>query len=245
MGILMVIQLALNIAGINLVALLNQVSVWWHIAIVAAVVVARLHRRQARPVRPDPVRDPAPGRGRQLEERPRRSSTSTTAPRSPTRSSSRSSSRCCRPTGPTPATTRRPTSPRRPSAPASRARGASSCRSPCRRVVGLHLPARPDDPPAEPVDALPGDPRRRRSRPAQPVLLRRRRRRHRDPQYNLAARHRRPAWRPASPSRWRSAACRRSPPPAGCSSRSAATTGSRRRAGSRRSRTAIGRRPTR
>jgi len=39
MGVLMLIQLALNIAGINLVALLNQVSVWWHIVIVAAVVV--------------------------------------------------------------------------------------------------------------------------------------------------------------------------------------------------------------
>ena len=39
MGILMLIQLAMNIAGINLVSLLNQVSVWWHIAIVAAVVI--------------------------------------------------------------------------------------------------------------------------------------------------------------------------------------------------------------
>jgi amino acid transporter len=39
MGILMLIQLAMNIAGINLVALLNHVSVWWHSAIVAAVVV--------------------------------------------------------------------------------------------------------------------------------------------------------------------------------------------------------------
>jgi amino acid transporter len=39
MGVLMLIQLAMNIAGINLVSLLNQVSVWWHIAIVAAVVV--------------------------------------------------------------------------------------------------------------------------------------------------------------------------------------------------------------
>ena len=38
MGILMLIELAMNIAGINLVALLNQVSVWWHIIIVAAVV---------------------------------------------------------------------------------------------------------------------------------------------------------------------------------------------------------------
>jgi hypothetical protein len=33
------VELAMNIAGINLVALLNQVSVWWHIAIVAAVVI--------------------------------------------------------------------------------------------------------------------------------------------------------------------------------------------------------------
>jgi amino acid transporter len=39
MGVIMLIQLAMNIAGINLVALLNQVSVWWHIAIVAAVVI--------------------------------------------------------------------------------------------------------------------------------------------------------------------------------------------------------------
>jgi amino acid transporter len=39
MGVLMLVQLAMNIAGINLVALLNQVSVWWHIVIVAAVVV--------------------------------------------------------------------------------------------------------------------------------------------------------------------------------------------------------------
>src|ERR671919_2368034 len=39
MGILMLIELALNVAGINLVALLNQVSVWWHIVIVGAVVL--------------------------------------------------------------------------------------------------------------------------------------------------------------------------------------------------------------
>ena len=37
MGVLMLIQLVMNIAGINLVALLNQVSVWWHIVIVAIV----------------------------------------------------------------------------------------------------------------------------------------------------------------------------------------------------------------
>jgi amino acid transporter len=39
MGVLLVIQLAMNIRGINLVAVLNQVSVWWHIVIVVAVVV--------------------------------------------------------------------------------------------------------------------------------------------------------------------------------------------------------------
>ncbi len=39
MGILMLIQLVMNIAGISLVALLNQVSVWWHIVAVAAIVV--------------------------------------------------------------------------------------------------------------------------------------------------------------------------------------------------------------
>jgi amino acid transporter len=39
MGVLMLVELAMNIAGINLVALLNQVSVWWHIVIVAAVVI--------------------------------------------------------------------------------------------------------------------------------------------------------------------------------------------------------------
>ncbi len=38
MGLLMLVQLAMNIGGINLVAMLNQVSVWWHIVIVAAVV---------------------------------------------------------------------------------------------------------------------------------------------------------------------------------------------------------------
>jgi amino acid transporter len=39
MGVILAIQLALNIAGIRLVALLNQVSVWWHIVIVGIVVV--------------------------------------------------------------------------------------------------------------------------------------------------------------------------------------------------------------
>jgi amino acid transporter len=39
MGILMLICLVLNVVGINVVAILNQVSVWWHIAIVGAIVV--------------------------------------------------------------------------------------------------------------------------------------------------------------------------------------------------------------
>jgi amino acid transporter len=39
MGILMLVELVMNIVGINLVAVLNQVSVWWHIVIVAAVVI--------------------------------------------------------------------------------------------------------------------------------------------------------------------------------------------------------------
>ena len=39
MGVLMLICLALNVVGINVVAILNQVSVWWHIAIVAAIVI--------------------------------------------------------------------------------------------------------------------------------------------------------------------------------------------------------------
>jgi amino acid transporter len=39
MGVIMLVQLVLNIAGINLVAILNQVSVWWHIGFVAAIVI--------------------------------------------------------------------------------------------------------------------------------------------------------------------------------------------------------------
>ena len=40
MAVLMVAQLALNIAGIRVVALLNQVSVWWHIAFVILIAAA-------------------------------------------------------------------------------------------------------------------------------------------------------------------------------------------------------------
>ena len=40
MAVLMTVQLVLNIAGINVVAFLNQVSVWWHIAFVALIAGA-------------------------------------------------------------------------------------------------------------------------------------------------------------------------------------------------------------
>ncbi len=40
MGVLMAAQLALNIAGIGVVAFLNQVSVWWHIAFVILISAA-------------------------------------------------------------------------------------------------------------------------------------------------------------------------------------------------------------
>ncbi len=40
MAILMIAQLALNIAGIGVVAILNQVSVWWHIAFVILIAGA-------------------------------------------------------------------------------------------------------------------------------------------------------------------------------------------------------------
>ncbi|HEY8167622.1 MAG TPA: amino acid permease [Candidatus Limnocylindrales bacterium] len=42
MGVLMLIELLLNIVGINVVAILNQVSVWWHIVVVIAVVLLLL-----------------------------------------------------------------------------------------------------------------------------------------------------------------------------------------------------------
>ena len=71
MGILMLIQLVMNIPGINLVALLNQVSVWWHIAIVAAVVVLIFLAGKPDAVGPDPLRDPATGRRGKLAQQPR------------------------------------------------------------------------------------------------------------------------------------------------------------------------------
>ena len=40
MGVLLLAELALNIAGVRVVALLNQVSVWWHIVFVIAITVS-------------------------------------------------------------------------------------------------------------------------------------------------------------------------------------------------------------
>jgi len=40
MAILLAVELVLNIVGIRVVAILNQVSVWWHIAFVVLIVVA-------------------------------------------------------------------------------------------------------------------------------------------------------------------------------------------------------------
>ncbi|MBA2300429.1 MAG: amino acid permease, partial [Chloroflexi bacterium] len=37
MAVLMAVQLAINIAGVSIVALVNQISVWWHIAFVIAI----------------------------------------------------------------------------------------------------------------------------------------------------------------------------------------------------------------
>ncbi len=133
MGVLMIIELVLNIAGIRLVSMLNQVSVWWHIGIVALVVLLVFIAGKPDVSGLTLVRDPTPGCRRELAERRRHASRSTTARRSRTRSSSPSSSRSSRPTGRTPATTHRRTSPKRRSALASRARGGSSCRSRCRR----------------------------------------------------------------------------------------------------------------
>ena len=80
--ILMLVESALNIAGINLVALMNQVSVWWHIGIVAIVVMLVFATGKPDRSGPDAVRDPAAGSGRQLEQQPGGSSTCSTVRRS-------------------------------------------------------------------------------------------------------------------------------------------------------------------
>jgi amino acid transporter len=40
MGVLLLAELALNIAGVRVVALMNQISVWWHIIFVIAITIA-------------------------------------------------------------------------------------------------------------------------------------------------------------------------------------------------------------
>ena len=220
----------MNIAGINLVAMLNQVSVWWHIVIVAAVVL--LVFLAGKPdesgltlfaIQPQDV-------GRVAGTTTSGSSTSTygAGDHLPARRW-RSSSRCSRPTGRTPGTTPRPTSPRRRSGLASPARGASSCRSPSRAVVGFvfllalttHLPDLSTLFPADLATA---------TRPPTASTTSAAASRSSTSSSTTSG-----SWAtcspPASPSRWRSAACRRSPPPDGCSSPSAATTACRARAG--------------
>ena len=71
MGVILLVQLALNIAGINLVALLNQVSVWWHIVIVAVVVVLIFVAGKPDQSGLRLFADPAARHGGQLEQQPR------------------------------------------------------------------------------------------------------------------------------------------------------------------------------
>ena len=139
MAVLMAAQLVLNIAGINVVAFLNQVSVWWHIVFVGLIAAALFILG---------TQDTATDAGLTLfaiEPQDTLGSWDITIPpgsdnpivqflfgpaTSYTRCSSPSSSRCSWRTGPTRATTPRRTSPRRRSARASVARGGSSCPSP-------------------------------------------------------------------------------------------------------------------
>ena len=164
MGVILAIQLALNIAGINLVALLNQVSVWWHIGIVAIVVVFIFVDRQARSIRTDAGRDPAAGPGRQLEQQPRLHQP---AVRTGVELSGHPRVLLLAAPGELDVHRLRRVG----------ARGRGDGRRPDGERVGrlpvgrgergrrLHLPRRPDHPPAEPLDALPGDPRHADSRP--------------------------------------------------------------------------------
>ena len=183
-----------------------------------------LPRRQAGRVRPDALRHPAPGRRRQLEQRPRRSSTCSTAPAITyplvlafffsllqanwTYTGYDASAHVAEET--------------------VGARVASAwglfLSVAVSAIVGFifllalstHLPDLSTLFPAVLDDADPAE--------RQPVLLRWRRSRHRDPRVQPRLDDRRPAVRRASRSRWRSAGCRRSPRPAGCCSPSAATT---------------------
>ena len=180
MGILMLIQLALNIGGINLVSLLNQVSVWWHIGIVAAVVI--LIFLAGKPdqsgltlfaVQPQDVAGSWKnnlgvanfdyGAGHHYPvvlafffSLLQANWTYTGYDASAHVAEETVGARVAERVGHLPV----------------------GCRLGDRR---LHLPARADDPPAQPVDALPGRARRHDAADVQPVLLRWRRRRHRHP----------------------------------------------------------------
>jgi amino acid transporter len=52
MAALLIIQLTLNVAGIRIVARLNDASVWWHIGTVAVIVVASSDQLGQGPLRP-------------------------------------------------------------------------------------------------------------------------------------------------------------------------------------------------
>ena len=129
MAVLLAIQLVLNVAGIRLVALLNDASVWWHIGTVAVIVVALFLISSGKAhadLSPFAI-GPLDTTGERLAARvqPGAGGIGYAVP-------SPSSSRSCRRSGRTPAMTPRPTWPRRRSAPGCRAPGASSSRSPSR-----------------------------------------------------------------------------------------------------------------
>ena len=164
MGVIMLIQLALNVFGVSVVAILNQVSVWWHIVIVIVVAVlifaagkpdqSGLNLFQIQPL------DQGGSWNNNLGFAHFFYGAASTYP-----SSLPSCSRCSWPTGPIQATTRRPHV-------AEETVGArmSSAWGVFLSVSGLgrgrlHLPGRVDHPPAESRGALPGGPDQGRPEP--------------------------------------------------------------------------------
>ena len=115
MAVLLAIQLFLNVAGIRIVALLNQVSVWWHIGTVAVIVVALFLIASGKthadisPFTIQPLDTTGSGGAARVQPGFRGGL------RHPDRVPLLA---VCRRSGRTPATTPRPTSPRRQSAPA-------------------------------------------------------------------------------------------------------------------------------